>query len=86
MRGVHANKPRKDEGSATLLRREVKMALNKRYIDSYQKFHMWMYEGGTSQTNIKAATTELYDFVCPSFKREIIRADRITPFLRDEDI
>lgn len=51
--------------------------MNMRYIGSVYKFHKRMYEGGTSQADVKATTVELYEFARSNFTGEVIQADHV---------
>lgn len=58
--------------------------MNRRYIESVHKFQRWMYEGGASGTNIEATMAELYEFACPSFMVDVIRADQVAMFVKND--
>ena len=62
------------------MRQEGKVALYRRYIEFVHKFHRWLYKGGANQAEVEATTYELYEFVRPSFTREVIRADQMAAF------
>lgn len=68
------------------MRRKSKEALNRRYISSVYKFHKWMYEGRVNRAIIEAMTAELYEFFRPSFRGDVIWADQVTLFRRDDDV
>lgn len=41
--------------------------------------------GGASRANVEATTAELYEFARPSFTGEVVTAEQVAPFPRDEE-
>lgn len=84
MEGIH-DVEREEEEPARNLREESSHALNRRYIRSVHKFHMWIYDGGASRAAIEATTEEFYAFALPSFTGDITLAEQMPSFPQGEE-